>query len=898
MKKNSRLKSFFAILLAVSMIFQQSSLTVLATDDTYVEDATATPTPSESEAETYATEGAEPVVEKQEEPQQMQETPAAEQAQEPTEAPAEQPTEAPAEQPTEAPAEQPTEAPAEQPTEAPAAAPTEAPATEPTAAPAAEVTEAPAAPEATATPAAEATATPTPEVSAPPSETPTPTETPKTSFRYEDSRVVITATAPEDANLPQDAEIKADYIAPGTDRYNAAVAAFNSQLSSQLGLDAENTEAEYVLYDVYFLTADGSRIEPESGNVKVDMSFKKIQESTVDGDVVNKDVVHLDNDGQAEVVTEYVNTNADGEITSMGFTQDSFSIVGGVTTTITRASNPNVITSVALSFKENGESGSASIDSIKSGKEGYLFASIGMANNNDHIVTSDVEINLGKTNAKFSDFVNNTYVANGITYTLSTDTDGNQKIKVEGLTENGSTQLIKMRVKFPEGVSSSKDDINASFTVDGENKANASLKCEAEPKWHHKKTADNVSIGTTGTTTSFVMKDDLKFTLHEYHDEIKEGNLWLKGFSITDTMRFPEGMYIDAADVDTAISFENMDGYNKNSIYDENDPNKVVGYTITYTKSSSSEDPKKQLDDWTGKVIVSKDKIKFAENYVDGEVSNELETTVSPIDNSADIKLADKAEATVLVKKPGEIDFRDNNDNNKSILHVETVKPGHWSDSNQYNSYVLCGDYILYQVKAKNNGDVDADIVIEDDLANVTPKGSLAFITEEELKKLPAENQWNLGWNIAGPSERIWTKADSSIKKATAEIAGDKATWKFEGVPSGKEVLGYVLMKVVQNENQEITNQITINNDKATKTNTVKQKKDEEKMEVTKTASAEPIVDGKEEYTITIKNTGTAAASGWKFSDVLPAGMELDGTFAKVTIEGGSFTSKVTYDSV
>ena len=70
MKKNSRLKSFFAILLAVSMIFQQSSLTVLATDDTYVEDATATPTPSENEAETYATEGAEPVAEKQEEPQQ------------------------------------------------------------------------------------------------------------------------------------------------------------------------------------------------------------------------------------------------------------------------------------------------------------------------------------------------------------------------------------------------------------------------------------------------------------------------------------------------------------------------------------------------------------------------------------------------------------------------------------------------------------------------------------------------------------------------------------------------------------------------------------------------------------------------------------------------------------
>ncbi|MGO5543435.1 SpaA isopeptide-forming pilin-related protein, partial [Blautia sp. HCP3S3_H10_1] len=315
MKKKSRLKSFFAILLAISMVFQQSSLTVLATDDTYAEDVTATPTPSESEAEEYTEEEAEPEAEE----------PVAEEPEEPQEEP-ETPAEEPAQEPTEAPAEQPTEAPAEQPTEAPAAEPTEAPATE--------VTEAPAAPEVTDTPAAEATATPVPEVSAVPSETPTPTptEAPKTSFRYEDSRVVITAIAPEDANLPQNAEIKADYIAPGTDRYNAAVAAFNSQLSSQLGLNAKNTTAEYVLYDVYFLTADGKRIEPESGNVKVDMSFKQIQESTVDGDVVNKDVVHLDNEGQAEVVTEYINTNADGEITSMGFTQDSFSIVGGVTT--------------------------------------------------------------------------------------------------------------------------------------------------------------------------------------------------------------------------------------------------------------------------------------------------------------------------------------------------------------------------------------------------------------------------------------------------------------------------------------------------------------------------------------------------------------------------------------
>ena len=48
----------------------------------------------------------------------------------------------------------------------------------------------------------------------------------------------------------------------------------------------------------------------------------------------------------------------------------------------------------------------------------------------------------------------------------------------------------------------------------------------------------------------------------------------------------------------------------------------------------------------------------------------------------------------------------------------------------------LYGDYILYQVKATNNGDVDTDIVIEDDLTKVSPARSLAFITEDELNTL------------------------------------------------------------------------------------------------------------------------------------------------------------------
>ena len=223
------------------MIFQQSSLTVLATDDTYVEDATATPTPSESEAEAYATEeGAEPVAEKQEEPQQVQETPAAEQAQEPTEVPAEQPTEAPAEQPT----------------EAPAAAPTEAPATEPTAAPAAEVTEAPAAPEATATPAAEATATPTPEVSASPSETPTPevTETPAETTEFSD---VSVDNAIANVSLSTPISEKAVFVAK---QYDEDSEYFDNAIGAVMNWAGQNNLAltEAVVYYLHFENEDGT----------------------------------------------------------------------------------------------------------------------------------------------------------------------------------------------------------------------------------------------------------------------------------------------------------------------------------------------------------------------------------------------------------------------------------------------------------------------------------------------------------------------------------------------------------------------------------------------------------------------------------------------------------------
>ena len=300
MKKNSRLKSFFAILLAVSMIFQQSSLTVLATDDTYVEDATATPTPSENEAETYATEGAEPVAEKQEEPQQVQETPAAEQAQEPTEAPAEQPT------------------------EAPAAAPTETPATEPTAAPAAEVTEVPAAPEATTTPAAEATATPTPEVSASPSETPTPevTETPAETTEFSD---VSVDNAIANVSLSAPISEKAVFVAK---QYDEDSEYFDNAIGAVMNWAGQNNLAltEAVVYDLHFETEDGTPYS-YGDNATVNLQFNNpiLNELKYDNvENVKTYVLHITENGVRDV-NGGIAQNGNGAVTGVTIQTNGFS---------------------------------------------------------------------------------------------------------------------------------------------------------------------------------------------------------------------------------------------------------------------------------------------------------------------------------------------------------------------------------------------------------------------------------------------------------------------------------------------------------------------------------------------------------------------------------------------
>ncbi len=179
-------------------------------------------------------------------------------------------------------------------------------------------------------------------------ETATETEAPKTNFTYEDSRVIITAVADVAANLPQDAQIHADYMEPGTPAYNEAAAVLEAAYAGQ------DVVLDYVFYDIYFTAASAGegRIEPEAGTVTVSMQFKQpVLEVEEDVEVQSYDVVHVDN-GVAEIVANSVQTTEDGSVASVGFTSSEFSPYAFVLNAAKKPNAPILLTGLNGEFQD------------------------------------------------------------------------------------------------------------------------------------------------------------------------------------------------------------------------------------------------------------------------------------------------------------------------------------------------------------------------------------------------------------------------------------------------------------------------------------------------------------------------------------------------------------------
>ena len=123
----------------------------------------------------------------------------------------------------------------------------------------------------------------------------------KTDFLFENDEVKITATAAQEAKLPQNTEMKAVKLEEGTAAYEEAKAAS----AKELGTD-EN--ADYCFYDVTFV-ADGQELSPEKGTVTIRMEFKNIQ---INAEMQTQNIVHIEDTADGRQVQDVTSVSEDG----------------------------------------------------------------------------------------------------------------------------------------------------------------------------------------------------------------------------------------------------------------------------------------------------------------------------------------------------------------------------------------------------------------------------------------------------------------------------------------------------------------------------------------------------------------------------------------------------------
>ena len=127
----------------------------------------------------------------------------------------------------------------------------------------------------------------------------------KTDFCFENEEVVITASVSEDAELPENAEMKAEKLEAGSEKYEEAKQASMRDLGT-------SEDAEYTFYDVTFIV-DGNEVELPEGAAVINMEFK-------DGEVQENETqsaLHIAQTEEGTVAQDVTAQTEDGSLKSV-----------------------------------------------------------------------------------------------------------------------------------------------------------------------------------------------------------------------------------------------------------------------------------------------------------------------------------------------------------------------------------------------------------------------------------------------------------------------------------------------------------------------------------------------------------------------------------------------------
>ena len=133
-------------------------------------------------------------------------------------------------------------------------------------------------------------------------------------YTFEDDSVFVEAYVKPEAGFSEEVEFKAEALEEGSREYIDAVSKVEEYLNLQ-----EGETLRFIPYDVYFMD-NGTRIEPDSGTVRVKMFFKN-REKQENINVKDSFVAHIKDDGEVERLENFSEENVE-------FETSSFSVMG------------------------------------------------------------------------------------------------------------------------------------------------------------------------------------------------------------------------------------------------------------------------------------------------------------------------------------------------------------------------------------------------------------------------------------------------------------------------------------------------------------------------------------------------------------------------------------------
>ena len=526
------------------------------------------------------------------------------------------------------------------------------------------------------------------------------------------------------------------------------------------------------------------------------------------------------------------------------------------------------------------------ITKVDIGQNTKMNISFGVAGD---VVTekTSIRINLDNSNFYFSSFTPNGDTDNATYGVTSVDSNGNKKtltavlhinadgtryITIDDLSQ-GDTVNMRLEGYF-------KDDTapNEKLTVTVNNEEKASL------------SASNVTNRITVSNAKTASKD--KITYHSGNKEELAENFpisygisakvnipenWKKteqieNLTIEDTLTFPSNMYILNSN---NVNLADYIGLGENSVLSISDFTPVLsddGTKITGIKLN-----KKLTDNDIESYLTNGEKIdlKYNENLIiegEGTISNTLKTSY---------KTTNFADSTSPVTKNTTIDEINGakfENTSKKLANGGLTSSTMSGGPGWYNGFLIEGDEVTYQISTKNTGDEAGNVKLTD----IIPDGT-------ELIEAKSDNTTNISLDET-------VNIDGNDKKAVI--------WNFENVPSGETVTATIKLKITNNADFTLINNLYKDED-YTKIETTgpelpvnKKRPDLEITKEAKSSSGEFSNPGDTvTYTIVVTNKGQESITT-SVTDTLPDSLEeittdVDGA----VIENGTITwNDVTLD--